>query len=156
MTSRRWSLFIAALMVAATSLEASPKNDAEAAIRAANAKLKENVLAGNVDAVVTDFYATGAVIMPPNAPSVTGDANVKAVWKGLLALGKITLDVAADEVRQTDDTAVEAGKWTIQIEAPGVAAAHDNGKYIVLWKRLPDGKWRATRDMWSSDNPPQK
>ncbi len=128
---------------------------AEAAILAANARLKEIVLSGKADAVLTEFYAAGAVLLPPNEPMVTGDENIKALWNGLASAGKAILDVKSTDIRENGETAVEVGTWTLTIDIAGAPQPFkDNGKYIVVWKRLADGTWRATHDIWNSDNPP--
>jgi ketosteroid isomerase-like protein len=143
------------LLCASIVAPASSAGDAEAAIRAANSRLKEIVLSGKADAVVTDFYAPGAILMPPDSPLVKGDENVKAIWNGLAALGKVTLDVQSDSVEEHGDTAIETGRWTLEIVMPGHAQpTKDKGKYIVVWKRQKGGEWRASHDIWNSDSPP--
>jgi ketosteroid isomerase-like protein len=29
----------------------------------------------------------------------------------------------------------------------------DAGKYLVTWRRMPDGSWDALHEIWNSDNP---
>jgi len=146
-----WLVLAAALVAPA----AFAGGGAEPSIRTANARLKEIVLSGKADAMTTDFYAPGAVLLPPNGPMVTGEENIKALWNGFATMGKVTLDVTADSIQENGDTAIEVGKWTLSAEVAGAPApVKDNGKYIVIWKRQKDGNWRATHDIWNSDNPP--
>jgi len=76
---------------------------AEPSIRTANARLKEIVLSGKADAMTTDFYAPGAVLLPPNGPMVTGEENIQALWNGFPTLGQVTPDITADIIQETGD-----------------------------------------------------
>ncbi|MBI2212282.1 MAG: DUF4440 domain-containing protein [Acidobacteria bacterium] len=149
---RRLSLLLLCASLVAPSASAA---GAEDAIRAANARLKEIILSGKADAITTDFYAPGAILMPPDTPKVTGTESIQKLWNGLAALGKVTLDVSTDSVQEQGDTAIEVGVWTLAIETPGSSIPmRDKGKYVVIWKLQKDGNWRATHDIWNSDNPP--
>lgn len=149
---RRISLL---LICAALAAPAAYAGGAEDAIRAANARMKEIILSGKADAVTTDFYAPDAVLMPPDTPKVIGEENIKRLWGGLAALGKVTIDLSTDSVQEQGDTAIEVGRWALSIERPGSSIPmRDKGKYIVIWRLQKDGTWRASHDIWNSDNPP--
>lgn len=156
MILRRSVLALACCALAPTAFAADVPSAADA-IRAANARLAELVLARQTDAVFDVFYAEDAVLYPPNSGPVSGVEAIKTLWRGLAASGKVTMALTFDEVQQHGDTALEIGHWTLDVvPASGGAAVHDHGRYVVVWKRQPSGAWRATHDIWnSSQAPPQ-
>jgi len=51
--------------------------------------------------------------------------------------------------------AVRWGTYVWTSAAEGAAQpVTDNGKFVELWKRQPDGTWLMTLDIWNSDMPP--
>ena len=88
--------------------------------------------------------------MPPNAPASCGaDAPLKfykiAYDKIGLRNGKFTtVDVYGD----AKEYVTEIGFWQ-SFDANN--KMFDNGKFLVLWKKTPQG-WKMYRDSFSSDN----
>jgi len=96
-----------------------------------------------------DRYAKDCWIMPPNAPALCGvDAPLEffktAYNKYGLRNGKfITIDIFGDGVEYV----IEEGFWQ-SFDAENKLI--DNGKFLVLWKKTPEG-WKMFRDSFSSD-----
>jgi len=99
--------------------------------------------------IFIDRYAKDCWIMPPNAPALCGaDAPLEffrtAYNKFGIRNGKfITIDVFGDGVKFV----TEEGFWQ-SFDADN--KLFDNGKFLVLWKKTPDG-WKMFRDSFSSD-----
>jgi len=140
---------LAALLLAACA--SMPANDAEQAIRKADADFATNARAGNAAALAA-FYADDAVLMPPNAPAFRGPEAIRQFWGGFLATGQIGLDLTVDKVTQSGDLATEIGRYEITITPKGAAPIHDKGKYIVAWRRT-GGTWKIFGDIFNSDQP---
>ena len=53
----------------------------------------------------------------------------------------------------TGDVAIEVGTWRqrgrLREEPPGESA----GRYLVVWRRLPDGRWKMQFDSWTAPFP---
>ncbi|HEY5748850.1 MAG TPA: nuclear transport factor 2 family protein [Chryseolinea sp.] len=98
-----------------------------------------------------DRYAKDCWIMLPNAPALCGvDAPLEvfktAYHKLGLRNGKfITIDVFGDGVEYV----TEVGFWQV---FDARQKLFDNGKFLVLWKKTPEG-WKMFRDSFSSDRP---
>ena len=147
--------FVSSLMIAlSAACTAAPKPVDTAADEQA---IREAVTAWNGyiasqnDSAITAIYASDAVIMPPNAPAVRGEAGIRQFWASLWPI-KAELVITPTEVMVHGDLAIEEGTWTLNIPGPD-APIRDNGKYIVVWHRQADG-WKAIRDIYNSDNPP--
>jgi ketosteroid isomerase-like protein len=94
-------------------------------------------------------YAKDCWIMPPNAPALCGEDAPLEFFKTAyhtfgLRNGKfITIDVFGDG----GEFVTEEGFWQ-SFNADN--KLFDNGKFLVLWKKTPDG-WKMFRDSFSSD-----
>lgn len=94
-------------------------------------------------------YAKDCCIMPPNMPAMCGaDAPLDFFRKAYYQIGLrngnfITTDVFGDG----KEYVTEVGIWQ-SFNADN--KMFDNGKFLVLWKKTPDG-WKMFRDSFSSD-----
>jgi uncharacterized protein (TIGR02246 family) len=111
------------------------------------------VNAGDADGWVACFADDG-IQMPPNFGTNAGKAAIRGWNKGFLGLFSCQLKLSVDEVQVVADWAFERGRYDITL-APksGGASVDDNGKYITVYQRQPDGGWRIARDIWNSDRP---
>jgi ketosteroid isomerase-like protein len=122
--------------------------EARKAIAASN-EIYFQAFAKGDSSIFIDRYAKDCWIMPPNAPALCGiyapDEFFKtAYYKSGLRNGKfITIDVFGDGL----EFVTEEGFWQ-SFDANNKML--DNGKFLVLWKKTPDG-WKMFRDSWNSD-----
>lgn len=110
---------------------------------------------GGDPAAVAALYLADARLMPPNAPTVEGREAVRKFWGGLLETHQLKLSVVSDEVEGRGDLAYARGHYTLDgtPKAKGGAPIHDEGKFLEVLRRQPDGSWRYAVDMYSSDLP---
>ena len=57
------------------------------------------------------------------------------------------------ELVVSGNIAYEVGRYSVVVEPEDQAAVNDNGKYLVIWERQPDGDWLMSEDIWNSDLP---
>lgn len=142
------------LIVLAAACSAAPKPVDTAADEQAIREIVtawNGYIASQNDSAITAIYTSDAVVMPPNAPAVRGEAGIRQFWASLWPI-KADLVITPTGVMVHGDLAIEEGTWTLHIPAPDTPIS-DNGKYIVVWHRQADG-WKAIRDIYNSDNPP--
>jgi ketosteroid isomerase-like protein len=127
--------------------------EAKKAIAASNAIYFEAFAKGD-SSIFINRYAKDCWIMPPNASAMCGPDAPLAFFKKAyhdigLRNGKfITTDVFGDG----REFVTEIGFWQ------SFDATHkmfDDGKFLVLWKKTPDG-WKMYRDSFSSDHDKQQ
>ena len=59
-----------------------------------------------------------------------------------------------DEVVVAGDWAWMRGHFTTELTPrSGEPTRRESGKHLVIWRRDPDGAWRAARDIWNTDDP---
>ncbi len=104
--------------------------------------------AGDVEKVVS-FYADDAIAYPPNAPAVTDHAALKDAWGKMLADSKAKLSWKTTHAGVDHNTGFTSG--TYQVVGTDEAIL-EKGKYLCVWSKGKDGKWKAIHDMWNADS----
>jgi uncharacterized protein (TIGR02246 family) len=125
-----------------------------AAIRATDSAFTRAMGAGDA-AGVAAIYLPDAHLMPPDAASVEGRAAIQQFIAGLLGAYHLTIAVSADEIEGRGDLAYARGHYTMEgtPNAAGVPALREQGKFVEVLRRQPDGTWRYAVDMWSPNQP---
>jgi ketosteroid isomerase-like protein len=110
--------------------------------------------AKDLDKLVS-FYSDDAVVLPANAPIATAKEAIRSLWKDLLASG-VTIDSKPPtrvEVSRSGDMAWARGIYEVTTKDASGKPVNGRGKYVVIWKKQPDGNWRCVADIWNSDLP---
>ncbi|MBI4519931.1 MAG: nuclear transport factor 2 family protein [Gemmatimonadetes bacterium] len=144
---------LAATLACAQRPPASTQEDVQAITRT-NQEWTASIKAGNVDQMVAPLTAD-AVLLPPNEPAAVGLEAVRAWSQRMVDQVTFTEGTSVrDEVVVVGDWAFTRGTFhgTFQPKAGG-AAVSDVTKYMLIWRRQPDGSWRISRDIWNSNNP---
>ena len=121
------------------------------AIVALNGRLKAAALAANWDAWGAE-YTSDPVRYPPNLTALVGKSAVDAWYHGT---PKFTaFEVAVTSVMGRADLAVATGSFKATAPAGKArAVTTDEGKFMQLLMKQPDGSWKIARDIWNSDLP---
>jgi len=101
-----------------------------------------------------DCFAEDGVQMPPHFKANVGKTAVRGWGQGFLSLFACRFSLSVEEVRVDTDWAFERGRYAIQLTPKtGGEPVDENGKYITVYQRQPDGSWKIARDIWNSDEP---
>ena len=136
----------AALLLSTGCTPKDTKAADEQAIRDADAKWSQASVAKDVDGVV-NVYEDNAQLLPPDAPMITGKAPIRAIWSDLIKTAD-RISWKAVTVEASGDLGYIVG--TYEIDGKG---AKDIGKMTEIFRRQPDGSWKAIVDMFSPDAP---
>jgi uncharacterized protein (TIGR02246 family) len=117
----------------------------EAAIRALDADWVKAAAAKNAEQFAS-FYADDGTLMAPGAPMTTGRVAVQKAVAGLMALPGFALTFAPTTVDVGGDGAYEIGDYSLTTNDAKGTPQTAKGKYVVLWRRQADGKWRVRLD----------
>ncbi|UCC48306.1 MAG: DUF4440 domain-containing protein [Gemmatimonadota bacterium] len=97
-------------------------------------------------------YTEDAAVFAPGAPMLEGRTAIEASMTGPAPADFRTM---ARGVEGCSSLAVRWGTYVYTAVAEGTTEPlTDNGKFVEVWKKQPDGSWLMTVDIWNSDLPP--
>ena len=127
--------------------------EVEAALNSLDEAFASAFNAGDAAAAAA-LYADDAVLMPPNAPAVTGKEAIQSFWKSGFDQFAGELSLTPAEVEVADDWAFSRGTYAGKsTPKAGGKPIEDTGNGLTIYKRQPDGSWKFARDIWNSDKP---
>jgi ketosteroid isomerase-like protein len=125
-----------------------PVSEARAAIEAANAKFSEVFASGDATELAAR-YTSDAILFPPGDDMLRGSTPIGQFWKKTHEGGVASVKLTTADVERSGDLAFETGKVELVIRAEGKPDSSASAKYLVVWKRQPDGAWKMHRDIWN-------
>ena len=101
------------------------------------------------------FYSDDALVMPPNASAATSSAAIRKIWQDLLASPGFVISwkTTKVEVAKSGDLACLSGTYEVTMNDPNGKPINERGKYVEVWEKQADGKWKCGTDIWNSDLP---
>lgn len=118
-----------------------------AAIRAAEEALAEAFEASDATAWV-DAYTDDAIFVGPGRPAVEGRSGLLDAARELTIS---SMKIVADSTVGAGDFAATMGraKW---VSGPkGSDAPMQRRRFLMVWRREPDGHWRIARELLNED-----
>lgn len=125
-------------------------------IRNADMEWSKAATAKNTDQVIS-YYAEDASLFVPNEPIATGIPAIKSEWTKMMALPGFSVNWIPTrvDVAKSGDLAYSFGNYNLTVSDPTGKPMNDRGKYVAVWKKQPDGKWKVEADIFNSDLPAQ-
>ena len=101
------------------------------------------------------MYLPDAHLLPPNLGPVEGREAIHQFFTGMVNAYQVTVTISSDEIEGRGDLAYARGHYALEgvPKAAGTPPIHDEGKFVEVLRRLPDGAWRYAVDMYSSNLP---
>ena len=148
---------VAMLAFAGTAISVAQKpnpNPDEQAIRKLDKDWSAAARSKDVDKTVS-FYADEASALPFNAPIANGKDQIRQVWAHLTSLPGFALSFGPTkiEVAKSGDLACLSGTYEFAMNDASGKPVNDHGKYVEVWEKQADGKWKCGTDIWNSDLP---
>ena len=108
-------------------------------------------VAKDVDRVAS-FYATDAVAFPPDEPIAVGSVATRKVWANYFADPTYQISWKTSSAEVVKDLGWTAGTFQDSSKGSDGKTVAKNGKYVCVWRKGADGKWKAIRDIWNYDS----
>ena len=108
---------------------------------------------GNYQAVL-DYYADDAILLPPNAKIARGKDAIKAHYDAENKnIDRFTnVEFNSVDVLGENNLFVEVGTYKMTIEMKNMSKpVDDEGKYVTVWKMMPDGSLKIAVDTDNTD-----
>lgn len=151
--SHHWRVALALTVTSAAgplAAQGRPGTNARSEIEAVNRRYVAAYNAGDV-AAFARVYAPDATLMPTNSAPIQGQPAIREFWQGGWKMGLRNVKLTTTELDVRGNTAAEVGQYQLDVQGGNGAVTHDHGKYIVLWKRNPQGQWQWYRDIFNTD-----
>jgi uncharacterized protein (TIGR02246 family) len=123
-------------------------------LEAMTAKAEEDMTAGTMDTSLAD-YTDDAVSMPNNGPMLKGKPAIRQYYEAMMSMGmKFTqVDFVTSDVQVGGTYAYQLGTYTMTIDMGGMMI-NDRGKFLTVYERGADGRWRVKVETWNTDTMP--
>ena len=133
---------------------AGGKGADEQALRDLDAQWSAAAGAKDLDKAVS-YYSEDAIVMPPNASAATTKEAIRSAWKEMLTTpgAAISWKATKVEVAKSGDLACVSGTYEETMTDASGKPVKDRGKYVEVWEKQADGKWKCGSDIWNSDLP---
>jgi ketosteroid isomerase-like protein len=133
---------------------ASDTQTIEQSLRDLDAQWSAAAGAKDVEKTVS-FYSNDAIVMPPNAPADTTKETIRKGWQDLLGTPGLVISwkTTKVEVAKSGDLAFLSGTYELTMNDSSGKPINDRGKYVEVWEKQSDGKWKCATDIWNSDLP---
>jgi uncharacterized protein (TIGR02246 family) len=142
---------IAALLSPSSRFEGDDSDRLRKEIEASNAAFSKEYDRGDAKALA-QMYTERGQLFPPNEKIVEGRTAIESHWKAAMEAGVKQVVLKTTEVWALGETVAETGTYRL---AGKDGESLDEGKYVVIWKRV-DGNWKLHRDCWNSSQPAGK
>src|SRR5262245_5487580 len=152
---RRAVIVAVALVVGGLGVQAVyAQTAAEQAIRETDLAWAKAAAAMDLEATLS-FFAADAIEMPPNAPLASGKDALRSVWFGYFRTPGFAMSWRPTkvEVARSGELGYSMGVYEQTMHDRMGKPVTDRGKYVTIWKKQPDGKWKAAIDTFNSDLP---
>jgi uncharacterized protein (TIGR02246 family) len=126
----------------------------ERAVRECEIEASKAIAAKDLESFIS-FFAEDASGFYPNTPIITGKDALRQSWKTVLAIPGLSFSfqIVKVEVSRSGDLAWGHGTYTRTMNDAKGKPVTDKGKYVIVYKKQPDGKWKIVADIGNFDLP---
>ena len=127
---------------------------AEQSLRDADAAWSKAAESKDLDKTLS-YYSDDATVLPPNAQIATTKEAIRKIWQNMLASPGVAISWKATkvEVAKSGDLGFVSGTYELTMNDASGKPVTDKGKYVEVWEKKADGKWKCGTDTWNSDLP---
>lgn len=96
-------------------------------------------------------YTADATLLPPGGRPVTGCEAIRRFWTPRNPeFRTVRHELTTERLEVSGDTAVDLGRWR-QVARVGERPESEAwGRYLVVWRRVGERKWKMQFDAWTS------
>jgi len=91
----------------------------------------------------------------PNLAVAAGRDEIRQLFAGFFSFPDLKITWSPDQVgvAQSGDLAYSTGHYEMSFRGPDGKTINDHGKYVTVWQKQSDGKWKVLVDAFNSDVP---
>ena len=92
------------------------------------------------------YYAEDAALFLPDRPTTKGRAAIEGLLGDYVAKGAKLASIEPVEMRSSGDLGYCVGGYRFDIAAGQAPAEAETGRFATVFRRQPDGSWKAVID----------
>ena len=99
-------------------------------------------------AQITKMYSSGAALLPPGHPTVSGEANIQEYWAATISKGFGQHKVTVQQAETKGDMGYAYGRW----QATGPEESGTKKQYEGNWANVLErqgGEWKTVLHTWN-------
>lgn len=131
---------------------ANPDNIKQA-IKADEKKWNDDFKSKDLEGLLS-HYADDAYFVAPGSKAASGSTAIRKVYADATADQNFAISFSSDkiDVSNSGDMAYARGRFTEKYTDPKTQKVMtDSGSYVTVYKKQPDGSWKAEEDFAASD-----
>ena len=142
------------LGLAAAGICMAGDTKAEQSLRDTDAAWSKAAASKDLDKTLS-YYSDDATVLPPNTSAATTKEAIRKIWQDMLASPGLVISWKATkvEVAKSGDLGFVSGTYELTMNDATEKPVTDKGKYVEVWEKKADGKWKCGTDTWNSDLP---
>jgi ketosteroid isomerase-like protein len=124
----------------------------ERAIRELETEASKAIADKDLDRLVS-LYADGAALFYADSPMVAGKDAIRQTWKSIFARPGFAMSAGPLKVVASGSGGLgfSRGFYSMTTKDANGRPLTDTGEYVVVYKKLPDGRWKIIADSGSAD-----
>lgn len=114
----------------------------------------KHAAAGAVDSVLT-YWTEDAVVVSPGQPTYSGKAAIRQMVTASMSIPGFRINWTPRKavVSKSGDMGYTVGTNELTAPDPTGKLTTNKGRYLAVWRKDADGKWRCVEDYASNDGP---
>jgi ketosteroid isomerase-like protein len=102
------------------------------------------------------YFAEDAVAAIPDAEPAQGKKAIRLLWSGLFRTPGFSLKWTSTkvDVAESGTLGYVTGTFELQLQDSAGKTLTRTGKYQTVWRKQPEGQWKAVADLAALDSPP--
>jgi len=104
---------------------------------------------------IAAHYTADGTLMVPNSPTLTGKDAIAKTMRNVVSnpSWSLALQPVQVEVSQAGDLAYTRGTYVLTAPDPSSKKiATENGRFVTIFRKQPDGTWKATEDINNAES----
>jgi len=103
---------------------------------------------------IAAHYTDDGNVMVPNSPTMTGKDAIGKAMKEALADPNWSLALQPVEISKGGDLGYTCGTYVLTATDPASKkAVTEKGRFVTIFRKEPDGSWKAVQDMNNAEAP---
>lgn len=149
----KFGMLLLFVLLAATKGFSQTNDELKAKIEAINKQMESAMLTSDMEKSLS-FYTADAISLPEFGKMREGiDAIRAAETEEMKSASKVTsVEFVTLKVSSCENLVTEIGSYKITLTVPGKPdPINDQGKYLTVWEKQPDGSLKVKVETWNTD-----